>query len=203
VAEYGFMNRSKNLLDGATTLSKEERTYLKDEFGPARSRMETMGATIGTAGSFLLVLVALLIGFAQGTNEQGDELVTAADEARTTALQCDPQQPSEACTREKIQQAVAKVQREEEQLGDLGRQSKTQAVVAGLALAGFLLGFCALLTNPIPGFEALKGTGDEGIQDWRNTRGRLKRKRNWIILSLIVQVVAIVFLVVLGVDVFT
>jgi hypothetical protein len=182
-------------------LEAKELTFLSGGFKDARDRMTTLATAVGTAGSFLLVLVALLVGFATKTNDQADKLVAASVAAGQLAEGCSDTPASAACSSAKLQEARADVERAQTRLNALGRLNRAQAVTGGLVMVAFLLGLAALLTNPVPGPNAADD-GEDGVVAWSKALERLKTKRKWIIASLASQLSAIASIVYLGADVF-
>jgi hypothetical protein len=191
--EQGFTKYAEAVITDAKARSPQEVTadeekFLTEEFDPARERMTSLASTVGTAGSFLLVLVALLVSFASGFNEQSDELVAASEKARLLAEGCSEEAASETCDTRRLEQQLAAVEREQRQLKDLGDLNVAQTVAGGAVLLGFLLGLAAHLTNPIPGPKPA-GQNTRSVDAWDTAVDRLKVKRNWIIGSFLVQVI--------------
>lgn len=197
----GFMRHATAALK-RDTLTDEEHTFLKEGFDPARERMTNLASTIGTAGSFVLVLVALLVGFANGVNEESEKLVAASQAATLAAQGCSADDATSAtCSQAKLEQALNNVQRAETRVSDLARLNKYQAAAGGFVMLGFLLGLAGLLTNPVVGPNAGEKNGT-GVTAWKDAVDRLGTKRNWIIASLVAQLGAIIAITLLGAEVF-
>lgn len=187
MAEQGFTTLAEATLcengQPRSTLSAQGYEFLKSEFAPARDRMASLATTVGTTGSFLLAILALLVGFATGVGEESDELVAASEKASLLAAQCVEDTPSPECTTQKVEQAQAAVERERAQVSELQDLNTAQAVVGAAALLGFLFALGAHLTNPVPGPMAHEppASGNDGrIAPWLDAVNRLKVKRRWI-----------------------
>jgi hypothetical protein len=178
-----------------------EHKFLTDGFADARDRMTTLASTVGTAGSFVLVLVALLVGFATKTDEHSDKLLAASNTEARLAQGCSDKSSTASCNAAKLEQAHADVERAGARLAELARLNRAQAITGGLVVVGFLLGLAALLTNPVPGPDAAE-QGEDGVKAWRKAVDRLKTKRRWIEASLVAQIGAILSIGYLGADVF-
>jgi hypothetical protein len=219
MAEQGFSKLASTALRHnkapKSSLTPAELAFLKDEFGPARDRMATLATTVGTTGSFLLVLVALLVSFATASGKEADELVAASEEASLLEQRCSEEEPTPDCTARKLQQAQDAVERERDQVSDLTDLNTAQAVAGGAALIGFLLSLGAHLTNPVAGPRTgahtpaptrTNGTDDgesssssgggptngNQVAAWIEAVDRLKVKRHWIEASLVAQIVGVV-----------
>lgn len=197
----GFMHHAGAALQG-NTLNAEQHEFLKEGFDGARERMTNLASTIGTAGSFVLVLVALLVGFANSVNEESDKLVAASQAATLAAQGCsDDAAASATCSQAKLQQALDNVGRAEQRVSDLTGLNEYQAAAGGFVMLGFLLGLAGLLTNPVVGPHASR-KDQAGVTAWKNAVDRLGAKRNWIITSLVAQLSAIMAITLLGLEVF-
>jgi hypothetical protein len=159
--------------------------------------MATLASTIGTAGSFLLVLVALLVGFSTNNDDQSDKLVHATTNLQQQLLGCSDKSSSGSCSGANVADAKAEVARAQRRLNQLGNLNRFEAVTGGLVVLGFLLGLAALLTNPVPG-PAAQGRDVASIAAWKRAHERLKVKRRWIEASLAAQVLAILSIAALG-----
>jgi hypothetical protein len=210
--EQGFTKHANEALkeqDGSakTVLSAGGFDFLKSEFGLARDRMATLATTVGTTGSFLLVLVALLVTFATASEKESDELVAASEKATLLAQRCSEDAPTAECTDRKLQQAQDAVRREREQVGDLRDLNVAQALTGAAALVGFLLSLGAHLTNPVAGPRAMvtpdAGQTDKRVAAWIAAVDRLKWKRRWIVWSFTAQMVGAGAIVYLAYEVFT
>jgi hypothetical protein len=179
-----------------------EHKFLTDGFKDAADRMTGLASAVGTAGSFVLVLVALLVGFATKRDEQSDKLLAASISETQVAQGCSDKSSSDACNAAKLKQAHAEVERARDRLNTLGRLNSAQAITGGLVVVAFLLGLAALLTNPVPGPKAADD-GEEGISAWSKALERLKTKRRWIEASLVAQLGAIGSIAYLGRDIFS
>jgi hypothetical protein len=200
----GFVEEAAKALEeaGTGTLTDEQHRFLTEGFNDARDRMTTLATHVGTAGSFILVLVALLVGFAAQTDAQSDKLIEATNKQTALFRGCTESATPQTCARAKIDEAEADVTRAQTRLNRLGDLNQAQAVTAGLVVLGFLLGLAALLTNPVPGPNAAKKDAD-GITAWRRALERLKTKRHWIIASLVAQLLAVASIGYLAADIFT
>jgi hypothetical protein len=195
----GFTTFADEALESPPLSDKEEK-FLTAEFDGARERMTNLASTVGTAGSFVLVLVALLVGFANGAKDQSDKLLTASQSASLLAKGCSDQTPTASCNSTKLDQALQGVQNAQQRVQDVANLNKWQAVAGGLVLMGFLLGLGGILTNPVPGPKV--GKEGNGVAAWNDAVDRLKLKRNWIIASLVFQIGAIIAIAVVGAEVF-
>ena len=200
----GFVEEAASAIEEATntgSLSDDQHAFLKDGFGDARDRMTTLASTVGTAGSFVLVLVALLVGFATQTDDQSDKLIKAVSKEAQLLRGCSGKASRGICKEANIALARGEVERAQLRLNRLGRLNRAQALTGGLVVVGFLLGLAALLTNPVPGPRAA-GKNTHSIDVWRRALERLKTKRRWIEASLVAQLCAIASIAYLGADVF-
>ena len=195
--DAGFYARSGEVLELARRrtppeLRDEERKYLEIQFTPSRDRMGTIANTIGTAGSFLLALVAILVSLATGIGKQADEVISATETLQQTAAGCAEMPPRPTCTETRLQQQQARVEREQIEIKDIADRSLWQAFVGGFVLLGFLSGLASHLFNPIPSERAL--TDNDSIDEWEDVRTHYVWKRRPIILAFIFQGLATVFL---------
>jgi len=202
----GYVEHATGVLDNAEArnpccLEAAERTFLENGFKDAADRMTALATAVGTAGSFVLVLVALLVGFATKADDQSDKLLGASNTEARLALGCSDKDSTMPCDEAKLEQAHADVERARSRLNALGVLNRYQAIAGGLVVLAFLLGLAALLTNPVPGLHAGE-TDARGVTAWRQALYRLKTKRYWIIASLVAQFGAIVSIALLGADVF-
>jgi hypothetical protein len=201
----GFVEEAGKTLKDATAagkLSDDQLAFLKDGFDDARDRMTTLATSVGTAGSFVLVLVALLIGFSTKTDEQSDQLIKATNTLTQRLSGCTEKSTSDTCNDAQIEQARDEVSRAQVRLNRLGRLNRAQTITGALVVTGFLLGLAALLTNPVAGPSAA-GTDTDSIAAWKRALDRLKTKRWWIIASLCAQLGAIASIVYVGLNVFS
>jgi hypothetical protein len=197
----GFTTYADQVVEGEGDVSAEAQMFLAKEFDGARERMTNLASTVGTAGSFVLVLVALLVGFANGASEESSELVKASREATLLAQGCSDETPSAACDAAKLEQALQTVEERENRVDDLQRLNAWQAVAGGFVLAGFVFGIAGVLTNPVPGPEAKKNDTKVGTKAaWKLAVDRLGRKKDWVILSLLAQLGAGISIGVIGWD---
>ena len=196
----GFTSHATAILK-ADSLTKKEHNFLTKDFDGARERMTNMASTVGTAGSFVLVLVALLVSLANGVNSESDKLLAASQTAALGVQGCSDRTSSTVCDRAKLNQALASVRRAQKRVSDTGRLNKAQALAGGFVVIGFLLGLGGVLINPVPGPDAVETDGN-GVKAWRTANKRLKRKRNWIMASLVFQLCAIASIGYLGAQVF-
>jgi hypothetical protein len=183
------------------TFTEGEQRFLDDGFKDAADRMTAIATAVGTAGSFVLVLVALLVGFATSTSDQSNKLVTASNKEAQLLRGCSEKAQKAPCNATKLEQAHAEVEMARQRLSDLGRLNQAQAITGGLVVVAFLLGLAALLTNPVPGPDG-SGKGHASVLAWRRALERLKTKRRWIQASLLFQIGAIVSIAYLGWNVF-
>jgi hypothetical protein len=188
--------------DASGDLTDAQLAFLTEGFGEARDRMTTLASTIGTAGSFILVLVALLVGFATKTDAQSDQLVKATTTQSQLIRGCTGDDKPETCNSADIEAARAEVERAQVRLNRLGRLNRAQAVTGALVVVGFLLGLAALLTNPVPG-PAAAAKDTKSVAAWKRALQRLKTKRRWIQASRVAQLGAIASIAYLGSDVFS
>lgn len=179
----------KALADGQ--LSPPERTFLKDEFGPARERMTGFATTSTTVGTLVLALVGLLVGFSKGTHEQASQLVTASQNYQLLQKNCSDSSTDAKCTAARLAQAKKNVDNAQVDVGELGRLNSKQVVAGALVLIGFLFGLAGILTSPVAGPD-FENTGPAGVTAWKAAVKRLERKRNWIITALAFQGGAVV-----------
>jgi hypothetical protein len=200
----GFTAYADQAVEGQGDVTSLHQKFLAAEFNGARERMTNLASTVGTAGSFVLVLVALLVGFAKGATDEQSKLVDASKAATLVAEGCSDT-PSAACTDKKVQQAVDAVTRQEQRVGDLQRLNQLQAAAGGFVLLGFVLGLAGVLTNAVPGPDAHQNednvVGSKAA--WKLAVDRLGRKKWWVIASLGAQTLATAAIVAVGVDVFT
>jgi hypothetical protein len=182
-------------------LTQNELTFLKTEFNSARDRMTGFATTATTVGSLVLVLVALLVGFAKGTQDQSDKVLTASQNYDLLVANCTDKATDPACTEAKRQQALQSVENARNHVSDLSKLNKAQAIAAGFVLLGFLLGLAGILTNPVPGPDTA-ATGTKRFEAWRTAVERLNRKRNWIICALVAEVGAVISILYVAVNVF-
>jgi len=203
----GYVEHAASVLRDAESrkprhFEASERTFLEEGFKDAADRMTALATAVGTAGSFVLVLVALLVSFASQTDVQSDKLLGASNTEARLALGCSDKDSTLPCDAAKLEQAHADVEHARSRLDTLGALNRYQAITGALVVLAFLLGLAALLTNPVPGLHAGE-TDAAGVTAWRQALERLKTKRYWIIASLAAQFGAIVSIGILGADVFT
>lgn len=187
--ETGFYQRARQLLEDRTDLSVDEDTYLRAEFPSARDRTTALASTVGTAGSFLLALVAIVIAIASGVSEQSNKVITAGDAAAQLAAGCVEDMPSTACTDQKVMQAAAALDTAQARLEEIVSLNRKNAAVGALVLGAFLLGILAQFTTPIPPLVKR----DKLL--WNAVLDRYMLKRWMIIASLVLQLCAVVLLV--------
>ena len=208
MAEQGFTTLAEaTLCENETprsTLSSEGYEFLKTEFAPARDRMASLATTVGTTGSFLLAILALLGGLATDVGKESDELVTASEKAFYWQRSVS-RTPSPECTEQKLGQAQAEVERERDQVSESAVLNAAQALVGAAALLGFLFSLGAHLTNPVPGPQAHvppENNVDGRVQPWLNAVDRLKVKRHWIEAAGIAQAIGVAAVFYLAYEVF-
>jgi hypothetical protein len=202
----GYVEHAADVLKAARATSPaaftaEQLKFLADGFKDAADRMTTLASAVGTSGSFILVLVALLVGFATNTNAQSDKLLTASNTQAQLALGCSGKASTTACDAAKLEQAQEEVRLARNRLEDLGRLNQAQAIAGAFVVAAFLLGLAAMLSNPVPGPDATK-RDEASVNAWKKALDRLKVKRRWIEASLAAQLGAIVSIGVVGATVF-
>ncbi len=156
MAEQGFVKVANRALKDEAgnqkdTLSQNEFDFLTAEFGPARDRMAALTTTVGTTGSFLLVLVALLVSFVTGAANESDELVATSEAQSLLAQRCSDDSSSPACSDLRLQFAEDRIRRELDQVSELQDLNVAQSAAGAAALLGFVLSLGAHMTNPVAG----------------------------------------------------
>ena len=211
MAEQGFVKVANRALKDEAgnqkdTLSQNEFDFLTAEFGPARDRMAALATTVGTTGSFLLVLVALLVSFATGAAKESDELVAASEAQSLLAQRCSDDSTSPACSERRLQLAEDRIRRERDQVSELQDLNVAQAAAGAAALLGFLLSLGAHMTNPVAGPASRAapkaGESDGGVGEWIAAVDRLTLKRRWIEAALIAEAVGVGAVAYLAYEVF-
>ena len=186
-------------------LRADEQQFLAREFDGARERMTNLASTVGTAGSFILVLVALLVSFANGVRDEADKQTTAAQSERLLKAGCGEKSDTAKCLPLRAKLAGDNKAGAQKRVDHLNALNGTQAIIGLCVLLGFVLGLVGVVINPVRGPDAVaheKGTADEAtVTGWKMAVGRLKRKRNYIGLALAVQCVGMGFIVLLAVQV--
>ena len=155
----GYVEHAASVLRDAESrkprhFEASERTFLEEGFKDAADRMTALATAVGTAGSFVLVLVALLVSFASQTDVQSDKLLGASNTEARLALGCSDKDSTLPCDAAKLEQAHADVEHARSRLDTLGALNRYQAITGALVVLAFLLGLAALLTNPVPGLHA-------------------------------------------------
>jgi hypothetical protein len=190
--ETGFYQRARDILRGE--LTEDEDKYLRAEFPSARDRTTALASTVGTAGSFLLALVAVVVAIASGVSEQSAKVITAGNAAATLAAGCTEDSTSAACTDQKVEQARQQLATAQARLEEIASLNEKNAAVGALVLAAFLLGIVAQFTTPVVPRTASAG-------DWNDVLNRYQLKRWMIIVSLAFQLVAVGVLIYMALDV--
>src|SRR4051794_19828424 len=116
----GFTSEADKVLEG-NSLTKAELDFLQIEFPAARERMTGFATTATTVGSLVLVLVALLVGFAKGSQDQSDKVVQASQKYDLLLSNCTDTSTDETCNQAVRQQALQNVVDAQNRVGDLDR----------------------------------------------------------------------------------
>jgi hypothetical protein len=190
----GFTSRAATAFSNET-LSPQEQEFLTREFDGARERMTNLASTVGTAGSFVLVLVALLISFANGVREASTKQTAA--EQKEALLGC---LDKAACRDLRKSQASDNAQSAKTRVHRLQLLNANQAIIGACVMLGFVFGLFGVLTNPVRGPDA-DGGDKRAIAAWKTAVGRLNLKRNWIVAALLVQAVGVFFILILAIQV--
>jgi hypothetical protein len=193
--ETGFYQSARDILNGGA-LSDAEEKYIRAEFPSARDRTNALAATVGTAGSFLLALVAIVVAIASGVSEQSAKVITAGNAAATLAAGCTAETPAASCTEQKVEQARQDLASARARLEEVANLNERNAIIGALVLIAFLLGLLAQFTTPV---APLAKTAAE----WDAVMDRYQLKRYMIIASLGFQLVAVGVLVYTAFEVFS
>jgi hypothetical protein len=182
-------------------LTVKEHDFLTKEFDGARERMTGLAGTVGTAGSVVVALVAVLVGFAAGANEQQDKLTDATNKQALLLQHCGGDTTTPACDATEREQARGEVDKANQRVNQLTDLNKTQAAAGILVTFGFMLALGGVLTNPVPGPESV-GRGELSVQAWREAVERLNVKKRWIMGSIAAQSLAIVAIIIVAAKIF-
>jgi hypothetical protein len=197
----GFTAYADAVLEDGS-LRADEQQFLAREFDGARERMTNLASTVGTAGSFVLVLVALLVSFANGVRDESDKQTAAAQSEALLNAGCGEKSDTERCLPRRAAQAGANKDDAKKRVDHLNALNKTQAIIGVCVLLGFVLGLAGVVINPVRGPDAVadsEGKAHEAtVEGWKAAVGRLKRKRNCIGAALLVQGAGMVAIVVLA-----
>jgi hypothetical protein len=184
--EAGFYARAREILrDG--TLCGYEDDYLRKEFPDSRDRTTALAGTVGTAGSFLLALVAIVIAIASGVSEQSNKVVSAGNAATSVAAGCLAETQTPACTEQRVSEARQTLATAQARLEEIASLNQKNAIVGGFVVAAFLVGLLAQFSTPIPPISS-------DVSAWNGVLVRYRIKRWMIISSLLFQLAAVAVL---------
>lgn len=199
--ETGFLRRADVALGGAGVTAEEDE-YLQRHFISSRDRVSALATTVGTAGTFLLALLAIVVAVSSSVNTEATKAADAAEASVLLASNCvkDATPADPACTAEKLRQAQAKVDRANARLREVERLSQGQVLTAGFLLLAFLAGLGSQLINPLPPRTTSAQTPAQRTDEWKPVRDRYRAKRNWVVVSLLLDFAAVATLIVAGSD---
>jgi len=192
--EHGFFALANSTLEAADNrnpphLEGPEHEFLTKEFPTARDRTNALASTVGTAGSFLLTLIALAVALAGGLTDKSAKLVEATNKSAQLAAHCSDQDQATRCSKLRTTQAAEAVKQAKDSFTETVTLTNRQALAGGLILIAFFLGLIAQLVNPVPGPRAHLQSAN-GIAEWKSLMDRYKIKRLWIIPSFGFQLAA-------------
>ena len=202
-AEHGYFAVASSAIDFAEAngeIKPNDLKFLTDEFKGALDRVNSIASTIGTAGSFLLALVAVAVSLTTGLHDKTGAVTKAADATAQLAQGCLPANASPACTKIQLDHAVRDVNSAQQALTQTSTLTTWQAIAAFLILLAFLAALLSQLINPVM-TPAAKGGHPSGISDWRRILNRYEAKRALVLLSFCLQTAAAAFIVVIALTV--
>jgi hypothetical protein len=150
LGEHGFFRLAKSTLETASNrsppdLTEPEHAFLTKEFPTARDRTNALASTVGTAGSFLLTLIALAVALAGGLTDKSAKVVEATNKSAQLALGCSDQDQRTECSKLRVTNAATAAKEAQDSFSETVTLTNRQALAGGLILIAFFLGLIAQL----------------------------------------------------------
>jgi hypothetical protein len=199
-AEHGYFAVARKAIDDAEErgwITPSDLMFLKSEFEDALSRVNSIASTIGTAGSFLLALIAIAVSLTAGLNDKTSAVNRAADNTASVASRCVPASPSVQCTKLEIDHAVKDLNDAQGVLSQTSALTRWQAIGGFLILLGFFSALFSQLINPVLTPAAGRDDGS-GISEWRRIILRYQWKRGLVLASFCLQGAAALIVVLIA-----